>query len=194
MQKGKFIVIYGANNLGKSLQVKLLYESLVAKNLTVKCLKYPIYDMEPTGPIINAVLRQGGKMSEKKLQEVYAKNRADYEPQLKQLLNEGQWVIAEDYVGTGIAWGLVSGVDLAFLENINKKLYPADISILVYGKRFLSGKETNHRNESSDVKWRIAQDKHMFLADKYKWYKVYANQKPEKVNKDIMEIIDSKLI
>lgn len=190
--KGKFIVIYGANNLGKSLQVELLQKGLKEKGLPAKRIKYPIYELEPTGPIINAVLRKGVKMSEKKLQKLYAKNREDYEPELKRILESGSWIIAEDYLGTGIAWGLVRGVDLLFLEKINKYLYPADFSIMLYGERFRSGKEANHRNENDDTIWKIAAEKHIFLAERYKWHKIHANQEPEKVNQDIMKALKKR--
>jgi hypothetical protein len=44
-------------------------------------------------------------MDEHELQLWFVLNRYQYEPELKKLLNDGYIVIAEDYVGTGIAWG-----------------------------------------------------------------------------------------
>ncbi len=189
-KKGKFIVIYGANNLGKTTQVKLLQKTLEDKGIKVKLVKYPVYDLAPTGPKINAVLRKGLKMDEEKLQKLYVQNRRDFEPTLKSFLNQGFWVIAEDYVDTGIAWGLVRGVSLEKLERINKGLLPEDLSILIFGKRFKDGVEASHRNESDDQIWQTAQDKHLFLAAKYGWKKINANQTIEKVHKDILKNIE----
>jgi thymidylate kinase len=48
-ERGKFIVLYGANNLGKSTQVELLVNNLRTLQhwkLTHK-VKYPIYDLDP---------------------------------------------------------------------------------------------------------------------------------------------------
>jgi thymidylate kinase len=192
--RGKLIVLYGANNLGKSLQVELLQKDLEKKGLLVRRIKYPIYDLKPTGPLINAILRKGKKMPEDKVQQLYVKNRIDYEPELKRALKKGIWIIAEDYVGTGIAWGMVRGVSLKFLEKINKGLYPADLSFVLYGKQFSTGIETGHRNEVNNDIWNTAQEKHLFLADRYKWNKIYANQTPKRVHKDIITIIENELL
>jgi thymidylate kinase len=188
--RGKLIVIYGANNLGKSTQVDLLQKTLQSKGLHVTRIKYPIYDLQPTGPVINAVLREGMKMGESKLQQMYVQNRRDFEPQLKTMLDEGMWVIAEDYLGTGIAWGMVRGVSLEELEEMNKNLLPADLSIMMYGERFSSGKEVTHRNEMDDELWNTAAEKHMMLAERYGWKKVLANQEVEKVQTDIVVLLE----
>lgn len=189
MKKGKFIVLYGANNLGKSLQVELLEKSLQKKGIKTVRLKYPIYDLKPTGPTINAVLREGLKMPDLELQKLYAKNRADFEPKLKSYLNAGKWVLAEDYTGTGIAWGMTWEVPLDVLEKINKKLLKEDLAILLFGERFVSGIEKNHRNEADNKIWENGQKIHLELSDRYGWKKVYATRTPEEVHEDILEII-----
>lgn len=194
MKKGKFIVFYGANNLGKSLQVELLEKYLSGKNIPVKRIKYPIYDLEPTGPLINAVLRKGRQMEEDALQKLYVQNRKDYEKTLKKDLQSSTWVIAEDYKGTGIAWGMVRGVSLGFLEEINKGLLPEDVAIVFYGKRFESGREKEHRNENDDTIWQKAYDNHIFLGKRYGWEKVFANQTIGKVHKDIIKILEKTSI
>ncbi len=188
--KGKLIVIYGANNLGKTTQITMLQEYLQQKGIVAKQVKYPLYNLEPTGPIINAVLREGKEMVEDELQKLYVQNRRDFEPQLRDWLSDNVWVIAEDYVGTGIAWGLIRGVSLPFLEEINEGLYPADISILLDGERFTTGRESHNRNEADDSIWHKAQKNHEMLGEKYGWEKVNANQSREAVQKDIVKIID----
>ena len=42
---GKFIVIYGVNNLGKTTQANMLVQKLKASGLKAEYLKYPIYDL-----------------------------------------------------------------------------------------------------------------------------------------------------
>ena len=68
-ERGKFIVIYGANNLGKTVQANLLIDSLRNIDKNAHYLKYPIYDLEPTGPRINAALREGLNISDIELQK-----------------------------------------------------------------------------------------------------------------------------
>ena len=75
MKVGLFIVIYGINNIGKSTQATMLADALTASGLKAEYLKYPIYDLSPTGPQINEILRSGKKqeISEEEFQALYAK-------------------------------------------------------------------------------------------------------------------------
>lgn len=191
-ERGKFIVIYGANNLGKTLQTEMLTQALQENGVAVQRLKYPIYDLLPTGPIINAVLREGKPMEDYQLQQTYARNRKDFEPTLLSYLTSGKWVLAEDYKGTGIAWGLTKGVSLEELEKMNAGLLDEDLAIVLHGERFLTGKETQHRHEGDDKIWELAQKNHLFLAERYRWQKVYANQTPERVHQDIWQVVKDR--
>lgn len=191
-QRGKFIVVYGANNLGKTLQVELLEKYLQGKGIIAIRIKYPIYDLEPTGPAINAVLRQGKPIEEDELQQLYVKNRRDYESTLNSELERGVCVIAEDYKGTGIAWGMVRGMSLDRLEKINEGLLEEDVAIVFCGDRFSTGCELNHRNEQDDTIWQRAYDNHMLLADRYGWERVNANQTPEQVHEEVLVILKNK--
>lgn len=186
MGKGKFIVLYAPNNLGKTTQAKLLAEKIKGTYL-----KYPIYDLEPTGPRINSIIRPkeplAEPMSALELQTLYAQNRRDFQPELQELLEDGQTIIAEDYTGTGIAWGMTEGIPFETLKAINKDLLVPDIEILLDGERFESGIERGHRFESG--RWNVARENHLFLAEKYGWKKVDANQSVEKVHEDILRLV-----
>lgn len=191
--KGKFIVIYGANNLGKSTQAKLLVKAMNQSGIKTQYLKYPIYELKPTGPKINSVLREGEKVPEKDLQELFVKNRKDFEPKLKKILSSGVMVVAEDYTGTGIAWGVVGGMSLKVLEELNKDLVKEDLGILISGKRFESGIEKENRNEISDKIWGEANQTHLKLGKKYGWVRVDANQTKEKLHRQIIKIVEDFL-
>lgn len=191
-QEGKFIVLYGANNLGKSKQVDLLRQSLEDTGLTAERIKYPIYDLEPTGPIINSVLRQGVHMEEVGLQQMYAQNRLDFQPTLTSYLDSGKWVVAEDYNGTGVAWGMVRRVPLEVLEAMNVGLLQEDLAIFLHGERFTGGIEADHRNERDEEIWKRSQEHHFLLAQRYGWKKVYATRSIEEVQQEIWSIVSRK--
>ena len=38
------------------------------------------------------------------------------------MINDGKWVVAEDYLGTGIAWGMVGGAKVEEIEEINSRV------------------------------------------------------------------------
>jgi thymidylate kinase len=190
MRKGKFIVVYGANNLGKTTQVSMLAEALRrSATRIVTIIKYPIYDLEPTGPKLNSILRKGEKVDDLTVQKLFAKNRRDFEKELKRMLRLGHWVIAEDYKGTGIAWGVTRGIPLEEMEKINRNLLPEDFAILLDGKRYKSAIETGHMNEGSEKIWKKARQVHQMLGERYGWLKVNANQRMKEVHRDVMKKI-----
>ena len=193
--KGKLIVIYGINNLGKTTQAKKLVEWLINKGYTAEYLKYPIYDLKPSGQFINAILREGmaDKMSAQEIQMWYALNRIQFQPQLLEKLERGIIVIAEDYVGTGIAWGVAEGADLEWLECLNKPLRKEDASIMLYGQRFMSAAEKNHFHESDRELTEKCQKIHLELAEKKGWNKVNANNSVEQVHAEIIRIAEKSL-
>ncbi len=194
IKKGKFIVIYGINGTGKSTQIKRILEYLEKNKIKVNYLKYPIYDLEPEGPFIDKYLRnpqfrKENSQTTEELQKKYAKNRKRFEPKLKEMLKKGEWVLAEDYVGTGICWGLTWGADLEYLEEINRNLLQPDLAILLHGKRFLTALEKNHRNESNEEKMSISKNFNRLLAYRYDWTLINCNQKVDEVSKDIQKQI-----
>lgn len=189
--KGKFIVVYGMNNLGKTTAVSGLIDFLKSEGKDTIYLKYPIYDLEPTGPRINQYLRSGNpeNLTPLIVQKIYSDNRRDYEFKLKEMVDSGKWVVAEDYKGTGIAWGMIGGVTLEEMEKINEGLLEADLSILLDGERFLTGIEAGHTHEGAADLWPKGRQIHLDLAKRYGWKIANANKSRQEVLDSIIKII-----
>lgn len=189
MNKGKLITFYGINNIGKSTHAKKVVERLNSCGIKVKYLKYPIYDLEPTGPKINHVLRKESVQSitEQELQTLFMQNRKDFEFELKKMLDDGFIVIAEDYTGTGIAWGTAKGLDRKWVEELNEDLLKEDFTIMLEGKRRMFAKEENHIHESNDelVK-KVDQILHS-LAEERGWEIVTVQPDPQDTAKLVWE-------
>lgn len=185
--RGKFITIYGINNIGKSTHAKLLIERLIKEGYKAKFIKYPVYDIEPTGPFLNSVLRNpngqknsvGENISEDELQLWFVMNRYQYQPELKRLLNEGYIVVAEDYVGTGIAWGMAKGLDEEWLKSANKYLLKEDFAIVLEGERDLTVQEKIHVHEQNDELVKKCLKTLQYLTSKYNWHRIQIQSKIE---------------
>lgn len=195
---GKFICLYGINNLGKSTQANLLVAKLREMGKKAEYLKYPIYDLEPTGPMLNKILRDKETIEKFKVspitkQLIFTANRFQFEPELEKLLNDNDFVIAEDYIGTGIAWGITEGVAKDYLEKMNKPLTQPDLEILVDGERFTEAVEKGHVHENDNDLTDKARKAHLDLADKYGWKIVNANQSVDRVMEDIWEFVGELL-
>lgn len=195
IKKGKLIVFYGTNNLGKSTQAKILIEKLKEKNIEAEYLKYPIYDLEPSGPILNNYLRNGNpyNLSAREAQIIYCLNRTQYQKTLEEKLNSGINIIAEDYTGTGVAWGMGAGVEQEFLENINSHLLKEDIALLFDGERFKEAVEKNHKHEQNDEFSQKVRKIHLDLGKKYNWEMINANLTIEEISHIIFEKIIKSL-
>ena len=189
--KGKFIVVYGMNNLGKTTMINSLIDFLKSQGKDTIYLKYPIYDLEPTGPRINRYLREGNpeNLNPTTVQQIYSDNRRNYEAELKKMIDDNKWIIAEDYKGTGIAWGMIGGATVEDMEEVNKGLLEADLSILLDGERFLTGIETGHTHESATNLWPKGRNIHLDLAKRYGWKIANANQTKEEVLNNVIKII-----
>lgn len=194
-ERGKFIVLYGANNLGKSRQIDILGQALETKGISTQRIKYPRYDLQPTGPMLDDILRKGApKPPELEFQRIFTQNRLDFESTLKSYLKKGRWVIAEDYKGTGIAWGLVRGAPLEELEKMNAPLLPEDLAVLLWGRKFSQGQEAGHINETDDELWRRAQGTHLFLAYRYGWELVHATGAADEVHWEILSLVRKRFL
>ncbi len=189
--KGKFIVIYGINNLGKTTQAKLLVKKLNKNGIKAEYLKVPIYNLTPSGPILNSYLRDKNpyKLTAREAQIIYALNRTQYQDILKLKLKRGVNIIAEDYSGTGQAWGMGAGVSEKFLKLINSHLLAPDIVFLFDGKRFIKSREANHYHEENEKLIKKVRLAHLKLGREYGWIKINANLSIEKIQDEIWEKI-----
>jgi thymidylate kinase len=189
MKKGKFIVLYGINNLGKTTQAKLLVKMLKKNGKKAEYVKYPIYNLEPAGKLINEYLRKDNpyNFSPREFELIHFIDRISYETTLKDKLNKGINVIAEDYFGTALAWGIGAGVDKKLLEYLYSFVYKEDLAILFDGKRFIDSVEINHKHENDEKLIGKVKKAHLEIGEKYSWQKINANLPIEEIQKNIWE-------
>lgn len=195
MKRGKFIVIYGVNNIGKTTQARKLVSRLKREGKKVEYVKYPIYNSRPTGVLINEYLRKNNpnKFSPREFQILHFFNKLNFEPKIKEKLEKGINIVAEDYSGTAIAWGTGSGVRKGFLEYLYSFILKEDLAILLDGERFSSAEEKSHKHENDKRLLEKVRMIHLDLAKKYKWKKVKANQEKGEVHEDIWQIVKKAL-
>lgn len=189
------ITLYGINNIGKTTQAMRLVERLKAAGHDAVYVKYPVYDIEPTGSFLNGFLRSGEaqKISEEELQMWFTLNRYQFEPTLRSWLKEGKIVIAEDYIGTGIAWGSVKGASTEWLEGMNHHLIQEDLAILIDGERFKDAEEKGHLHESDDALMKRSRQVHLELAERYGWTVIPLQEGVELMNETLWQLLQLHL-
>ncbi len=174
MQKGKFITIYGINNIGKSTHAQILTERLIKEGYDAEFLKYPNYSVELSGQFLDHVLRGGNgqEIGEDELQLWFVLNRYQFQPEIEKKLADGKILVVEDYTGTGIAWGVAKGLSLDWMEAVNKHLLKEDLALYLSGKRNLVAKEAGHIHEQNDELSERCRQVHEELAEKYGWCRI----------------------
>jgi len=182
-----FIVIYGAPNLGKTVQTTKLAEAIGAQYI-----KYPVYTESPTGPRINSILRTPLPVEPIILQREFAQNRRAFEVHLNEIL-QVQPVVGEAYTCTGIINGMLEGIPYETLFELNRDLLKEDVGILLDGEtRFTGGIERGHRFEDG-ADWERTRDLHREMAEREGWRLVNANQSIEAVQIDLLEAVTQSL-
>lgn len=91
-------------------------------------------------------------------------------------------MVAEDYTGTGIAWGTVKGADKEWLKQMNRHLVKEDFAILIDGERVITAMENGHIHESNEALMKRSRQVHLELGEEFGWIKV-----PLQPTKDEME-------
>ena len=192
MSKGKLIVIYGANNTGKSTQCQKLLEKLESAGKKCVFYKIPQYTVEPAGVMLNEYLRKNNpdRFSAREAQILYALDRVQFIPQISEILNSGTNILFEDYWGTGVSWGMALGVPKEFLLRINSSCHKEDLAILLDNVRYYSGVENNNLHEQSDEILSAVAKNHRSLAEEFGWKIVNAKQEIEQVHQDIWSHIE----
>lgn len=191
---GFFITFYGINNIGKTYHAKKLVARLRKLGKKAVYIKYPVYEQKPTGPLLNRILRSHKqKMPEEELQLWFVLNRYQFEPRLKSLLEKGVIVIAEDYIGTGIAWGMAKGVKQKTLENMNKFLVQPDMAVFMDGERALKVREKKHIHEQNDILVQKCQRIFQKLAKQKHWKAVQVDQDPDVTAARIWALVSRRI-
>ena len=196
VRHGVFIAIYAINNVGKSTQATMLKNVLLARHYKhVEYFKFPLYDLEPTGPLINEYLRKGNPhgFTPREFQLLNVQNKLEGAVLVRDALSRGDIVIAEDYVGTGIAWGVGAGVNKELLVRLNQGLPKPDLAILLDGERRLGAREVGHKHEQDDELTNKVRQAHLELATEEGWKVVDANGSIEDVHDRVWGVVAKHL-
>ena len=82
-------------------------------------------------------------------------------------------MLAEDYKGTGIVWGMTRGITVEKMEEMNKDFLEPDVSILIDGPRRLDLRPgEGHIYNTDEEEWYRARKVYLQMADKYGWVRV----------------------
>lgn len=113
MTRGKLILLEGLDRTGKSTQAELLIKKLEANS---SLIKFP-ERTTPIGKLINAYLTDKNFiLPDQSIHLLFSANRWELMDQIKKSLNEGNNIVLDRYVFSGIAYSAAKNVNNMNLE------------------------------------------------------------------------------
>lgn len=131
MARGEFILLEGADRVGKSTQVRMLAAALRDRGREVETVAFPARHTA-TGRLISAHLR--GEMPDigaQALHLLFAANRHEMQAQIRDTLARGATLIADRYSLSGVAYSAALGAPVGWLEGVESTLARPDVMIVL---------------------------------------------------------------
>ncbi|MHB8601374.1 MAG: dTMP kinase [Nitrosotalea sp.] len=189
------IVIEGFDQAGKKTQSKLLSDFLKIQNKKSTIFSFPDYTT-PVGKEIKNFLRGKRKFAPQVIHCLLAANRWERSKDILEALAKNHVVIMNRYYQSNLVYGTVNGLDLKWLENLDRGLPKEDMVILLDVKVSDSfSRKTKRRDKFEKDKTfalKIA-NTYRKLAKKYHWYTVNASQQKDQVHKQVRDIVSKHI-
>jgi dTMP kinase len=185
------IVLEGFDQAGKKTQSKLLKNFFKTRNKKSMIFSFPDYTT-PIGKEIKSFLGGRRKFNPMVIHCLLAANRWERSKDIKMALSKNYIVIMNRYYQSNLVYGKVNGLDLNWLENLDKGLPKENIVILLDVKISDSFSRKKQRRDKfeKDKKFSLKiTDTYRKLAKKYGWHVVNASQNKVQVHYEIKKII-----
>ena len=129
-QTGLFIVFEGVDGGGKSTQIQMLSDFFAGKDYEVEL------HMEPTHETIGQVLWDYMNSKERSFDPetealLFAADRIEHGKVIKKALEKGKIVISDRYKHSSFAYQGAAGVDVKWMQSLNKHAMVPDLVILL---------------------------------------------------------------
>ena len=189
-KKGVFICIEGLDASGKTTHAHRLVRNLRRERFDA------VYTTEPSRGEIGRFIRTYILQRRRRVPSVveallFAVDRVDHvEKGIKPALEEGKIVVSDRYVYSSLAYQGAAGLDLRWIEEINRLALPPDLAIYidvppeVVVKRIRRKKSVMERLETQ----RRVREVYMKFVEKGKLVSVDGNRRKDEVAKDILTV------
>jgi dTMP kinase len=189
------IVMEGFDQAGKKTQSRLLANFLKEKKIKSKIFSFPDYGT-PIGKEIKHYLSGNREFPPQVIHCLLAANRWERSREIKKILSENFVVIMNRYYQSNLVYGTVNGLDMKWLDNLDKGLPKEDLVILLDvnpADSFSRKKEKRDKFEKNKEFAQKITRTYRKLAKKLGWYIVNASRDKREVHKDIKQIVSKHI-
>jgi len=192
--RGKIIALEGIDQSGKRTQTRLLAEELERKGARVGTISFPIY-RSPSGRQIQRFLAGKQEYPATALHMLYSLDRWENQELITNLTEKSDFVIADRYYPSNLAYGVSRGLGLEWLQGLDRGLPTAslvivlDVPVLSSFGRKSSGRDVHERDKQ--LLLRVGRT-YRTLSKKLDWKMVDANRPVEEVREAVWGIVRKK--
>jgi len=192
--RGRIIALEGIDQSGKRTQTRLLANELKKKGAKISTISFPIYK-SPSGRQIQRFLEGKQRQSATALHMLYSLNRWENQEQIIKLVQNSDFVIADRYYPSNLAYGVSRGLSLEWLQGLDRGLPTAslvivlDVPVPASFARKSRGRDVHEKNRQLLVKVRR---RYQTLAKKLGWKMVDATRPVEEVHEAIWRLVRKK--
>jgi dTMP kinase len=191
---GKIIALEGIDQSGKRTQTRLLASDLKRRGAKVNAVSFPIYT-SPSGRQIQRFLNGKQRYPPEALHMLYSLNRWENRAVLTNLTNKADYVIADRYYPSNLAYGVSRGLRLDWLQGLDRGLPSASLVIVLdvpvpsSFARKSRGRDVHEKNRQLLFKVRRT---YQTLAERLDWKIIDAAHPVEKVHEAVWSIVRKK--
>jgi len=189
------IVIEGADQAGKKTQSQLLANALRKRKIKTKVFSFPDYST-PIGKEIKKYLNGKRKLPVQVVHCLLAANRWEKLKEIKDAISKNSVLIMNRYYQSNLVYGLVNGMKLDWLENLDAGLPKADLVILLdvtqkesFNRKKIKRDQFEKNHEFSKKISRA----YRLLARKKHWQIINASGSKIQVHQEILKVFAKKI-
>ena len=189
------IVIEGGDQAGKLTQSTLLEKALKKRKIKTKIFHFPDYKT-PIGKEIRKYLDGKRKFPPQVIHCLLAANRWEKVEEIRNAQVKNSVIIMNRYSESNLVYGLVNGLKLNWLENLDAGLPKSDLVIVLdvpQRESFKRKKANRDKFEKNKIFSQTISKTYRKMAKKKRWKIVDATNGKNEVHQDIMQILSRKI-
>jgi len=192
---GRLIAFEGLDQSGKQTQAELLRDRLKEGGRKARLVSFPDYATS-IGEEIARALQGERDYGPDAMQLLYVANRYERKPDLLRWLEGGLVLVCDRYTASSVAYGEASGLDAAWLADMQKYLPPAAMTILldINPETAVQRKSVNRDRYERDLALQIrVRDSYKRQAAEQGWLVLDGERPKSAIAADVLNGVASRL-
>jgi dTMP kinase len=192
---GRLIAFEGLDQSGKQTQAELLRDRLKEGGRKARLVSFPDYATS-IGEEIARALQGEREYGPDAMQLLYVANRYERKPDLLRWLEGGLVLVCDRYTASSVAYGEASGLDAAWLVDMQKYLPPAAMTILldINPETAVQRKSVNRDRYERDLALQIrVRDSYKRQAAEQGWLVLDGERPKSEIATDVLNAVASRL-